>query len=229
MESEMDKIASIFYEDGQRLALEHLNKDCTKDSLYKAMQVQYENIDQLIESFVVRCKQSNVNVDCKKGCEYCCHQLVYASIHEVLYITHYLKEHFSKEEIEGIGKKASAKADESVLNKENGISKLSHPCPLLVDGSCSVYSVRPMACRIYLSSDVNSCKLRYNLQDDEKNYPALFEFLLVAGRNMNSGFGSKLSELEYQVVESSLESLLAKVINEYDFEETWWDKLHMGI
>jgi hypothetical protein len=32
------------------------------------------------------------------------------------------------------------------------------PCALLVDGRCSVYSVRPLLCRGYLSTDREGCR-----------------------------------------------------------------------
>ena len=173
---------------------------------------------------MVRCHQSKINVDCKKGCKYCCYQSVYASVHEVLMLKNYIMNNFEAEEIDEIIKKAKAKSEASRINKEKGDNKISHPCPLLIDGVCSVYSARPMACRIYMSSDVNSCIQRYDLQDDEKSFPALFEFLLVAGRNMNSGFGSKLDGLSYHVLEGSLEELLYKALSDPEFEKTWWDK-----
>jgi len=32
------------------------------------------------------------------------------------------------------------------------------PCPLLVEGSCSVYAIRPFACRSLFSSDAKACE-----------------------------------------------------------------------
>lgn len=54
------------------------------------------------------------------------------------------------------------------------------------------YEARPMACRIYMSMSVDSCKTFYKKPDDETNYPALLEFPLQAGRMMNEGFNKGL-------------------------------------
>jgi hypothetical protein len=50
------------------------------------------------------------------------------------------------------------------------------------------YPARPMACRIYLSMSVDSCRLYYEEPDKDENYARLFEFPLQAGRMMNEGF-----------------------------------------
>jgi Fe-S-cluster containining protein len=40
------------------------------------------------------------------------------------------------------------------------------PCPLLRNSRCSVYSARPLACRLYHSLDVSSCKKSYDDPND---------------------------------------------------------------
>jgi len=57
---------------------------------------------------------------------------------------------------------------------------------------CSIYDVRPMACRIYLSTNLDSCRRFYQQPEDESNYPALLDFPMRAGRMMNEGFKSAL-------------------------------------
>jgi len=39
------------------------------------------------------------------------------------------------------------------------------PCPLLVDGKCSVYQIRPLVCRAHNSTDVAPCRLRHGGMD----------------------------------------------------------------
>ena len=54
------------------------------------------------------------------------------------------------------------------------------------------YKARPVACRIYLSSNLNSCLKFYNEPEDKNNYPALLNFPMRAGRLMNEGFKAAL-------------------------------------
>lgn len=40
--------------------------------------------------------------------------------------------------------------------------RLRIPCPLLVDNRCSVYPVRPIACRGWNSTDARACEISYD-------------------------------------------------------------------
>lgn len=221
LKDQSDQIASMFFADGHNLATDNVPDKFSLKQIFSGMMFQYEAIDQLIESFSARCQQSNVNIDCKKGCEYCCHQPVFANIQEVLLVVQYIKSNFSTKEIEEITQKAKAKKEISASGKAKDLIKFSHACPLLKDGACSVYSVRPMACRIYMSSDVKSCIKRYELSSDTNSFPALFEFLLIAGRNMNEGFAVRLSELKLQISENRFEELLYLFLSDGEIIDKW--------
>ncbi|MBN2165661.1 MAG: YkgJ family cysteine cluster protein [Marinilabiliaceae bacterium] len=217
----MSSIASVFYADGYNLAKEMIRKKYLLTDIFHAMTQQYQTIDLLIDSFSSRCRLSNVNIDCKKGCGYCCYQPVFASIHEVFYMKDYVNNHFSSNQISEIKAKAKSKTDYSQGNTDAELLKYSYPCPLLDNGVCIAYNARPMACRIYMSSDVKSCIKRYELHDNDKDFPALFEFLLVAGRNMNAGFAGRLEEMKIQNAEMRFEKLLYFVLND-DINEIKW-------
>ena len=167
MFNQSDQIASVFFADGEKLAQSLVPDNYTLNHIFRAMKSQYEAIDKLIESFVQRCRQSNVNIDCKKGCEFCCHQPVFANIQELLYILSYIKNKFTESDIDRVKNMAFEKMRKIDTTSVKELMKHSHACPLLKDGSCSVYPVRPMACRIYLSSDVNSCIRRYQLKEED--------------------------------------------------------------
>jgi len=57
------------------------------------------------------------------------------------------------------------------------------PCPLLVDGKCSIYQYRPMNCRTWFSDSADGCKNRYTVKhetyraQDERFLPAIKECL----------------------------------------------------
>ena len=221
MFQQSDQIASIFYADGENLANSLIPDNFSIKDIFRAISRQYEAIDKLIDSFALRCKQSEVNIDCKKGCEFCCHQPVFANIQEILLVVDYINSNFSVAQIENIQTKALDKIKKIDATSVKELLKYSHACPLLVDGACSVYPVRPMACRIYMSSDVNSCIRRYELEEEDSEFPSLFEFLLIAGRNMNRGFSERLNNLNLQVTENRLEVILYLILSDIENQEKW--------
>jgi hypothetical protein len=86
-------------------------------------------------------------------------------------------------------------------------------CPLLEDGACIAYAARPMACRIYLSTSVESCRRFYDDPGDAVNYPALLEFPLRAGRMLNEGFVAAFRQHGYPSSEVRMEEGLDSLLN----------------
>ena len=184
--SDTDK---AFFNDGYKLGLSAVEKGLTSDAIYEAAQKMYEAVDGLISSLLSYADRENIRVDCKKGCSYCCYQPVYAVSHEIDYLYNFIKHNFSKDKQRQVLKKA-AKLNERREKEDKAKLLLDRsPCPLLdAKGGCMAYPARPMACRIYLSMSVDSCRLYYEEPDKDENYARLFEFPLQAGRMMNEGF-----------------------------------------
>lgn len=88
---------------------------------------------------------------CAAGCSYCCSLQVEISVPEVLALVAYVEATFSPAEQEAFKQRL---ADTARLNKGlNSFQRLFArlPCPLLIDGKCSVYESRPLVCRGYTS------------------------------------------------------------------------------
>lgn len=78
-------------------------------------------------------------VPCREGCSHCCNMATEITTDEAKVIA-----------------EASGRAllTPAVFNQEPNHAKYEGtPCPLLVDSRCSVYAVRPMACRLHNSVD----------------------------------------------------------------------------
>lgn len=108
--------------------------------------------------------------DCKKGCSHCCHMTVTITQFESLYIKQYIKNHWSKSEINDLIKSVKKIKrecpdlfDMDIMATEKR-SQIRMPCVFLKDNCCSIYSVRPAICRTYIS-----------LSPSEICYKALFE------------------------------------------------------
>ena len=199
--SEHDK---AFYKDGYRLGT-YAKSEESEAKLFEAISAMYKGIDELIDSLLEMAKKQGIQVDCKKGCAWCCKQAVFANSYEIHYLGRYIQKNFAESEKKAIIERAKFKNDKTEALGETEVLNFKADCPLLKNGVCSAYEARPMACRIYLSQKVNTCLDFYKNPEDENNYPALLEFPLRAGRMMNEGFTAALKEDGTMTAEFRLE------------------------
>ncbi len=104
---------------------------------------------------------------CQSGCSFCCHGSVFASTPEILRIAEFLKESRTPEELAALRAHAEATAARVEPLDIVGRAAARVPCPLLEEstGRCTVYEVRPIACRAYHSGSVEACKKAFDTGD----------------------------------------------------------------
>jgi len=193
MDTKFNDLEKQFYADGYSLVLKAANSGFTDAALFNAIKDMYQTTDEFISSFCVYAKNQNQKrIACKKGCEWCCHQPVYALSYELDYLNNFIKTRFSNQKQKEISARAAKKRKKLEGLEKEQLVNTKYPCPLLEDGSCIAYEARPIACRIYLSMDVKSCLKFYKQPDNKTNFPALFSFPLRIGRMMNEGFKAAL-------------------------------------
>ncbi|HLV65098.1 MAG TPA: YkgJ family cysteine cluster protein [Polyangiaceae bacterium] len=118
---------------------------------------------RLIDGLFARAPKGSVA--CKAGCDHCCHQVVGVTTPEALAIFAHLKETRSEDELARLTRHVVALDDVS-----RGLSSAErfspdHPCVFLDAGRCTIYEVRPLACRGMNSLDAGECESR--LRDPE--------------------------------------------------------------
>lgn len=199
------EINRIFYRDGYQLAHAHLQEGFTAQNLQTAIGQLYTAVDGLLEAFLNRTAQEGRPAECRKGCSWCCHQPVFAVTHELLYITAHLRNNASEVERRRFLENARRKSVNTAEKSHEKLLRYRSPCPFLTEGICGIYAVRPMACRIYLSSSEPACKNDMEDPGDELHFPELFEFPLRAGRMLNEGFVAYLKQNGVQVSEYPIE------------------------
>jgi hypothetical protein len=93
-------------------------------------------------------------IACRRGCSYCCHSFVGIMPPEAFLLA------------DAVRRGRCANLDpESVVERGRPLEGLSPderigrklPCPLLVEGTCSAYAVRPLVCRQATSLDLAGC------------------------------------------------------------------------
>jgi Fe-S-cluster containining protein len=205
--SEIDR---EIYADGYQLAMDIPVINNCPVNLFDSVQKIYNLLDEVIDSLMNLAGKYGTTADCHKGCSFCCYQPVFAVTHEFEFLADYISKHFTETEKEVILQKAIRK--DKIVRDLPRERMLGHrmPCPLLKDDQCSVYEARPMACRIYLSTDVSTCREDYEHPENKDNYPALLDFPLRAGQMLDEGFVAGLKTLGIKSQEMRMEEGLIK-------------------
>lgn len=204
-----EKLIKAFYSDGFSLGMELFTSGFSQKEMFKSVSQMYESIDSLISSFDNFITQNDKKIHCSKGCFWCCHQPVFALSYELDYLNYFITKNFDKQKQGEIRKRAVDKKTKLQSLNEKDLLNSKFPCPLLENGACSAYEARPMACRIYLSTNLKTCLNFFHKPGDKKSIPALLDFPLRAGRMMNEGFKSALKTNGLKIQEYRIEEKLA--------------------
>lgn len=202
-----------FYNDGFRLGTEATKVRSDEKKFLQQVRLLLQSIDELLVMLEQHASRQGVSIACKKACGFCCYQAVYANSYEVHLLHDFMRKKFTPKQKEAVKVAAMQKfAHTEKLSEEERLN-YKETCPLLVDESCSAYPARPMACRIYLSTQLASCLKFYHEPAKEDSIPQLLEFPLMAGRMMNEGFTAALRENGIEIAELRLEEGLKIVLN----------------
>ncbi len=212
----------MFFSDGYQLAATFLGRGVSQKHLNELIENLYDLVDGLIGSFSERCRKESLPVDCRKGCSWCCHQAIMASPYELIYLVQWIREHFPLERQEKIMARTREKARHTAGLKASEFMLFKAACPFLEEESCSVYPARPLACRIYLSSSLDSCIREFRDPGDQLRFPALYAFPLRAGRMINEGISAWLLEKGFQVEDWLLELMLQQLFERQDILPSWF-------
>jgi len=119
-----------------------------------------DSTSRLIAGLLARAAENAVA--CKAGCDHCCYQVVGVTAAEAITIYDHLRATLSPPELERV---TAHIAERYALTR--GLSSAErfspeHPCAFLdvATGSCTIYEVRPLACRGMNSLDASECAQR---------------------------------------------------------------------
>lgn len=218
----MQEIDLAFFSDGRNLAKEVLESGITKRNLLILGIRIYQAMDEFIKAFEEQSSITGQKPDCKKGCSWCCSNAVMVLPHEMILLKEFMLQRMTQDQINPILEKFEKKDSRSSEMKSFEFMHFKSPCALLDEnGACMAYEVRPMACRIYLSKNVDSCVYEFNQSKDLSSYAQLFDLPLRAGRMMNEGVCSWLNDQGLTCYDWLFESFFLKVWKQPDVLEDW--------
>ena len=159
-------------------------------------------------------------IACREGCAWCCYSQVRASVPEVLRIAEYLRTALSQDDLAATCQRLAA-LDE----KTRGMSNLQRaeaalPCALLVNDRCSVYSVRPIACRKYHSADASVCERSFKETTNSLSIP-MFYSVFERVTHVQDGLLAGLSEAGLKADLHELTTALRIALETPDAPERW--------
>jgi Fe-S-cluster containining protein len=145
-------------------------------------------------------RAEGAKVACKAGCGHCCHVVVGVTAPEALTIFDYLKRSLSAHELSRLEARVVEFRERTRGFTSSERFSPDYPCIFLDGGYCTIYEVRPFACRGMNSLDAAECETR--LQDPkaraefaENGGGHLFVEPIRAFRAVSAGLQLCLAEL----------------------------------
>jgi Fe-S-cluster containining protein len=153
--SEQWKAVGFLAEFTERLVLLAFAGHKTPASASNLVKEVYRVTDDMLSG----CLESGPKPSCEIGCAWCCYMRVKATPLEVLGIVHYLRSRLGPGELSEFRRRLAAtdQTTRGMDGYQRVCAKIA--CPLLANGQCLVYPVRPIGCRVYHSLDASDCEL----------------------------------------------------------------------
>jgi len=111
-------------------------------------------------------------VACQAGCDHCCHQSVGVTPPEALAIWQHLSSSLSSSALAQVASHVAATHDRTRGLGSRDRYSPDQPCAFLREGVCTIYEVRPLACRGMNSFDAAMCARRLRDPDTRSAFLA---------------------------------------------------------
>ncbi len=117
-------------------------------------------------------------IACRKGCAFCCHAYVAVSAPEALLAAQRLRSLPEPERTLAAARVREIDHRTRELAPRDRAGRWI-PCPMLEDGRCRIYDVRPFSCRAEMSMDAGACESLAAGKDARVRSPALAPALKI--------------------------------------------------
>ncbi|MBI1778439.1 MAG: YkgJ family cysteine cluster protein [Proteobacteria bacterium] len=159
-------------------------------------------------------------LDCREGCTHCCRLTVLADGATVIRIALYIEENFGAERRSRLMQRIAERQALHAGLEQAERQLRRDPCPLLEDGRCSVYPVRPMICRSFNSMNVATCEREILGGGNPEGIDA-WRIPWLVGLAVNEGLMTGLVEAGYVDGDVELVAGLAIALGQPNTAERW--------
>jgi Fe-S-cluster containining protein len=185
----------------------------------------YSNVHKWTdEAFNSELSRSGMTIACCAGCYYCCYLKVDVQPGEIFLIADFVRNRFPEvRRIKILNKaKENWKKIEPLTSEQHLNAAL--PCPLLEEGKCSVYSVRPNACRQAHSMRAEPCKKFVENPETSEEFAELITNVKAATSIISLGTSIAFEKAGYDSQPYDLNAALIQALENPRAEKRWWDK-----
>jgi Fe-S-cluster containining protein len=159
-------------------------------------------------------------LDCRAGCSYCCHLTVLTDPLTVLRIGRFVAESFDEAARNRLKARIAERQRRHAGLGQKERRERRDPCPLLEDGRCTVYPVRPLSCRAFNSVDVGACE-REIFEGGKPELVDSWNIPWLAALAVSEGMATGLIEAGYVDGELELTTALAIALEWPNAAERW--------
>ena len=162
---------------------------------------------------------------CRAGCTWCCHFSVDVRAVEVFAILAFVERTFTAEEKARVY--GEIRANSIALDNLDEFERMRRnvKCPFLIQGRCSIYSVRPQTCRNYHATSAVGCQQSYedpnNLDIDPEFAPLVYQ----AGGAHVDAITTAMREAGYDTNVYEMNNAIAAALSEPGARERFESKL----
>lgn len=122
-----------------------------------------EKLDRDLDAALSHAKQNlGAPIACRAGCNFCCHLRVEVLAPEAIALFRFLKSQIPKEQAGAIAARVVANAERLAGKTPEQHAAARVQCAFLIDGRCSAYRARPLACAGFHSLNVSECERAYD-------------------------------------------------------------------
>jgi Fe-S-cluster containining protein len=182
-----------------------------------------EKLDRSLDAALAHARQSlGAPIACRAGCSFCCHLRVEVLAPEAIALFRFLKAQIPAEQARAIAARVVANADRVATMTPEQHAAARVQCAFLLDGRCSAYRARPLACAGFHSLDVSECERAFEdaATDSASRIPMVGEIKEMEAGTA-TGIGQALRALKLDDQPMELHTALAALLRDPTLISRW--------